>query len=428
MKLKNDNSVSYKNLLLKKPIWSVRYGSSLMLAIILLVFLMSYLISYPEYIEARINIVSENHIKRLIARNAGEIYLKENNGSYITSGEELAYINSPSRDILKVRKILDSINKNVSILENQNFILDQNINLGDLEPYYVDFIKKRNDFFVFKNIAIKRNNKDNLQYSLRLNKKVENEITKEKMILEKKLDVEREKLKRMEKLSSQGIISKNDYNKAQQDFFEYERNIQNNIISNTQVSIKERDVSNDINNLDYQIKEDELKHKQELTNSFNRLQAEIKNWQYNYVFTSPADGKIVFSNNWSDGQYIAENQEFAVIIPKKESEIFCIGLMESLKSGKVQIGQKVKIYLDSYNFEEYGILNGIVYEIYPIPDKDKEGKYFYRIKIKLLNGLKSSLGKNIPYTPDLNGKAKIITKDISLLERLFLKLRKATEQ
>lgn len=426
--MKEDNSVNYKNLILKKPLWSIRYGSGLMLAFIILVFFMSYLIKYPEYIEARINIVSEDHIKRLIAKRSGEIYLNEKNGTYLDSGNEIAYINSPSLEILKMRSILDSINKNMILLEDQNFIINENINLGDLEPYYVDFIKKRNDFFVFEKIALKQNNKHNLKYSLELNRKVENEIDKEKKILEKKLNVEREKLKRMERLYDQGIISRNDYNKAQQDFLDYERNIQNNIISNTQTSINEREVSNSISSLDYQIKEDELKHKQELINSFNRLQGEIKNWQYNYVFTSPVNGKLVYSNNWSNGQYIAENQEFGVIIPKKATEIFCIGLMESFKSGKVHNGQKVKIYLDSYNFEEHGILNGIVYEVYPIPYKDEEGRYFYRVKIKLSNGLKSSLGKIIPYTPDLNGNAKIITKDISLLERLFLKLRKTVER
>ena len=425
--MKEENSVNYKNLILKKPSWSIRYGSGLMLAFIILVFLMSYLIKYPEYIEARINIVSEDHIKRLIAKKSGEIYLKEKNGIYLTAGKEIAYINSPSLEILKVRSVLDSINKNPNLLVTSSFNLDENINLGDLEPYYVDFIKKRNDYFVFKKIALKQNNKQNLEYSLSLNRKVENEIGKERTILEKKLNVEKEKIKRMERLYEQGIISRNDFNKAQQDFLDYEKSIQNNIISNTQTSINERDVYNSINNLDYQIKEDELKHKQEVINAFNRLQAEVKNWQYNFVFTSPVNGKLVYSNNWSNGQFISENQEFCVVIPEKETEIFCIGNMESFKSGKVQKGQKVKIYLDSYNFEEYGILNGIVYEVYPIPDKNKEGKYFYRVRIKLSNGLKSSLGKNIPYSPDLNGNAKIVTKDLSLLERLFYKLRKTVD-
>lgn len=252
--MKEDNSVNYKNLILKKPLWSIRYGSGLMLAFIILVFFMSYLIKYPEYIEARINIVSEDHIKRLIAKRSGEIYLNEKNGTYLDSGNEIAYINSPSLEILKMRSILDSINKNMILLEDQNFIINENINLGDLEPYYVDFIKKRNDFFVFEKIALKQNNKHNLKYSLELNRKVENEIDKEKKILEKKLNVEREKLKRMERLYDQGIISRNDYNKAQQDFLDYERNIQNNIISNTQTSINEIEVSNSISSLDYQIK------------------------------------------------------------------------------------------------------------------------------------------------------------------------------
>jgi hypothetical protein len=49
------------------------------------------------------------------------------------------------------------------------------------------------------------------------------------------------------------------------------------------------------------------------------------------------------------------------------------------------------------------------------------------LKIKLTHGLVTSLNKKIPYTPDLNGNAKIVTMDISLLERLFLKIVKAVD-
>ncbi len=231
----------------------------------------------------------------------------------------------------------------------------------------------------------------------------------------------------MSSLYKEGIISKNDLNKAEQDYLEYQRRLSSNGTSTIQASINEKDTYNDVYNLDNVIKEEEIKYRQDMINAFKRLKAEVKNWHYNYSFTAPNKGILFFSSNWSDGQFISPSQEFAAIVPSKKSEIFCNGIMPSFQSGKVEKGQIVKVYLDGYNYEEYGIIEGKISYIYPIPERNKDGDYFYKVRIALINGLTTSLKKKIPYTPDLNGTAKIVTKDLSLLERLFMKIRKGTQ-
>lgn len=427
MEIKTEKSNNYKNLILKKPNWLVRFGSGLMFFLLLLILLLSHFIEYPEYIEADINIVSEDHIKRLVSKRGGNLHLITKNGEFVTKGQELAYIENSSIEILKLRKIIDSISNDLTLIESKEFVLDSQIILGELEPFYIDFLKKRNDFFIFNEISSKENNKKNLGRTLILNRQVKNEILKEKQILEKELFVEKEKLNRVKKLYLEGIVSKNDFNKAEQDFLEREKQIQNSKTSISQANVSEMEIKNNIDNLDYQISEDELKYRQEMESAFNRLKAEISNWSYEFSFNSPIDGKIFFNNNWSNNEFISENQEFGAIIPINDTEIYCMGVMKSNNSGKVVKGQKVKIYLDSFNYEENGILRGEVFEVYPIPEKNQNGEYQYKLRIKLKEGLKTSLNKTIPYTPNLNGNAKIITKDLSLLERVFLKIIKLIE-
>lgn len=422
-----DNSISYKNLMLKNPKWAIKYGSGLMLLFFLLIFFISYIIRYPEYIEAKINIVSEDHIKRLITKRGGNLHLLSKNGNVVLQGQQLAFIENPSLDIIKIDLAIDRINKDLNILEFDGFNIDDNISWGELEPYYLDFLKKRKDYFIFNNIATKKNNAKNLENSLSLNLKAINHLDREREILKKSLEVEKEKINRFEKLYQEGIISKNDLNKAEQDYLEYERRLSANETSKIQATLNEKETYNNVNNLDNVIREDEIKYRQEMINSFKRLRAEVNNWHYNNSFVAPNKGIIFFNSNWSDGQFISDGQEFATIIPSRKSEIFCIGIIPSFQSGKVKQGQAVKIYLDGYNYEEYGIIEGRIKYIYPIPERNKDGNYFYKIKISLTKGLFTSLKKRIPYTPDLNGTAKIVTKDISLLERLFIKIRKGTE-
>lgn len=151
-----DNSISYKNLMLKNPKWAIKYGSGLMLLFFLLIFFISYIIRYPEYIEAKINIVSEDHIKRLITKRGGNLHLLSKNGNVVLQGQQLAFIENPSLDIIKIDLAIDRINKDLNILEFDGFNIDDNISWGELEPYYLDFLKKRKDYFIFNNIATKK--------------------------------------------------------------------------------------------------------------------------------------------------------------------------------------------------------------------------------------------------------------------------------
>lgn len=421
-----DHSINYKNLMLKQPKWTIKYGSGLMLLFLLLIFFLSYIIKYPEYIEAKINIVSENHIKRLISKRGGNLHLLSKNGDTVTQGQQLAFIENLSLDIMEVDKITDSIGENLNLLDSNKFNINESINWGELEPFYIDFIKKRKDYFIFKDIATRKNNRKNLENSLSLNKKAIDQIIRERNILERGLSVEKEKINRFQKLYREGIISKNDLNKAEQDYLEYERRLSTNGTSTIQASINENETYNNVYNLDNVIKEEEIKYRQDMINAFKRLKAEINNWHYTYSFIAPNKGIVFFNSNWSNGQFVSQDQEFAAIVPSMKSEIFCTGIMPSFQSGKVKKGQDVKVYLDGYNYEEYGIIQGKVDYVYPIPERNKDGDYFYKVRIILTNGLNTSLKKVIPYTPDLNGSAKIVTKDLSLLERLFIKIRKGT--
>lgn len=146
MKIKTEKSNNYKNLILKKPIWLVRFGSGLMLFFLLLILTLSHFIEYPEYIEADINIVSEDHIKRLVSKRGGNLHLITKNGEIVTKGQELAYIENSSIEILKLRKIIDSISNDLTLIESKEFVLDSQIILGELEPFYIDFLKKEMTF------------------------------------------------------------------------------------------------------------------------------------------------------------------------------------------------------------------------------------------------------------------------------------------
>lgn len=157
----------------------------------------------------------------------------------------------------------------------------------------------------------------------------------------------------------------------------------------------------------------------ELEMSLMRLQADINNWEKNYILVSPVDGKIVFTNYWSTNQIVSAGNIVFNIIPSDKGDLIGKALLPIGQSGKVKVGQPVNIHFDNFPDNEFGVVKGVVRNISLLPS---EG--FYIVDISFPNGLMTTYKKELPCMIETSGKADIITEDISLLERFFMPLKK----
>ena len=83
-------------------------------------------------------------------------------------------------------------------------------------------------------------------------------------------------------------------------------------------------------------------------------------------------------------------------------------------AGKVKKGQRVLVRLDAYPHEEFGFLEGEIFEMVPVSIDN-----YYRANVKLANGLTTNTGKVLPIQPLLNGSAEIMLDDRKLSNRIF---------
>ena len=67
---------------------------------------------------------------------------------------------------------------------------------------------------------------------------------------------------------------------------------------------------------------------------------------------------------------------------------------------------------------EYGILKGAIRTISAIPNKDT-----YKVEVQFLDGMKTSYGIDLPFSPEITGTAEIITEDYSILQRIFFPIK-----
>ena len=106
-----------------------------------------------------------------------------------------------------------------------------------------------------------------------------------------------------------------------------------------------------------------------------------------------------------------------VIDPEPAESRQFIGQMavSSYNLGKIEPGQPVRIQLHAYPQAEYGILQGRVEQLSPVPGEIGQ----YRVQITLPDSLRTSQGKVVRPIPRMDGTAEIVIANPRLIERLI---------
>lgn len=151
--------------------------------------------------------------------------------------------------------------------------------------------------------------------------------------------------------------------------------------------------------------------------AFKNMRTELNQWIQTFAIVAPYDGKASFSKYWSIGQYVTPGEEVMTIIPV-ENQLVGKLLLPTAKSGKVKIGQKVNIKLDSYPYIEFGVVQGTVQAISMMPYEKN-----YLVDVTLPNGLYTNYGKNLQFSQEMPGTAEIITEDVTLFDRIYNPIR-----
>ncbi len=167
----------------------------------------------------------------------------------------------------------------------------------------------------------------------------------------------------------------------------------------------------------------------QLNNLTAQLSTSIQTWELNYVLSAPIDGHISFANYWAENQNISAQQEIFTIVPLEQGKIIGKAMLPIARSGKVKIGQKVNIRFQNFPENEFGIVRGVVENISQVPVETVNSltgtrESSYVVSICLPDGLKTNYNKSLPFLPQMQAQADIITEDLSLLTRFFLPLKR----
>jgi HlyD family secretion protein len=428
-------SEEFQEVLGAVPPWILRWGIIILAVFAVILITGSAVFKYPDTIPAQVTLTGSTPPAAVVARSSGklkELFVSDN--QEVKSGEYLAVIENPAKteDVLELKRFLDGFglrprNDGQAGADTAGYLPGKNLQLGSLQSLYSQFYTTLFEYSEYRRLAyfpqkIKMTKERVEQYEAQYQNLLrQQKISSEQFALAKK------QFRRDSLLHLKGHISHEEYEKSQNVYLQgamSRENMQSNV-DNMRIQIAQ--LKESLLDTGQQDTEKSNGLQTQLQAQISQLKTEIESWEMNYVLQAPVGGKITFTNYWVENQNIPAGGEIFSVVPETDSGIIGKALLPIARSGKVKVGQKVNIRLENFPDNEYGILRGKVRNISLVPTQEGQTAN-YTLEIELPEGLITTYKKELPCLPNMQGRAEIVTEDVSLLERFFLPVKKILKE
>lgn len=412
-------SEEVQDILTKIPHWIIRWGSLVVLIILLLLFLVSWMVKYPDIITTEITITTQIPPEKLIARTSGKIEaILIDDKVLVNENTPLAVIENAAnyKDVFLLKAITDTIS-----LSNSKFPFEklQVAQLGEIENSFALFQKEYISSELNKQLQPYKVESSAQNFEAKQLRERLQLLEGQKEINQSELQLLKADVERYEKIFKKGVISAQEIEKQRLVYLQAEKNYKSLLSSISQLKSSINELNRNSKTTVINESTTSINLERSVMQSFYQLKKAIKDWELNYVFRSSVKGTVSFLQIWSENQTINAGENMFAIIPSTEKGY--IGKVKAVaqNSGKLKIGQKVNVRLANYPDREFGVIEGKLKTISLTPDK--EGNLL--LDIELPNGLQTSYKKQINFQQEMTGTADIITEDLRLLERLLYQFR-----
>ncbi|WP_336536686.1 HlyD family efflux transporter periplasmic adaptor subunit, partial [Bacteroides acidifaciens] len=320
-------------------------------------------------------------------------------------------------DVLWLKLVMDSISteqykKVIDIFEKK-----KNLELGDLTNSFSVLQKAIESYDIFCRLKTYEKKQQALLKEIQHTASYEQSLIKKYELENANCDIAAQAFKRDSTLFVGNAATMIEYEQAKSLLIQKKVSLMTNIAEIENIRIQKSQLSHAlIENTDQSIEKENLLIK-DMETAFKNMRTELNQWIQNFAIVAPYEGKASFSKYWSIGQYVTPGEEVMTIIPV-ENQLVGKLLLPTAKSGKVKIGQKVSIKLDSYPYMEFGLVQGIVQAISLMPYEKN-----YLVDVSLPHGLRTNYGKTLQFSQEMPGTADIITEEMTLFDRIYNPIR-----
>lgn len=459
-----DNTISTKSISQNKPMpieepftineiigqspgWILRSGMTVLLIVVAIGIAMTFVIRYPDKIQALGVITTADPFKPIVTKSSGivdTVFIKTN--QLVLEETPILYIqNTANRNDVKhcieqVKKLENKISIPITVefhipdrqRYDYNFIglntWNENFVLGPMQSAFASLDQQVKEFRYFLSrvdYALKLRAIDHEIEEIQFLNEVleqEKELTEEEVLLSEK-DVDRN-----HQLFDYGVISEREMERSQSGHIGIQKsyllkgnNIAQNRIRIAALNQQKTDV--------HAAREEQIQlYQSRISEIILNFRNQFHQWYQQYYVNAPANGRIQLASNLVRGQTVTAGKSIGYVIPEftnqnseqqKSNLIYAKVFVSSVGIGKIKPGNRAIIRLEAYPYKEYGTIDSYVEEIYPIAEVLENGSRIYELHIPLDSLLMTDYGYPIHYTPEMPIQVAVIAKERSLFERIF---------
>lgn len=412
-------SEEVQEILTRVPHWMIRWGSVVVLIIILSLFFVSWFIKYPDIVSAPIVITTNTPPEKIIAKVSGKIEsILVNDKANVLRNTPLAVIENAAnyKDVFALSQAITKVQNSLITFPFDDF---ENAQLGEVESTFAVFQKEYISDQLntqLKPYAVEGSAQsyESIQIRERLNL-----LESQKSINQQELELQKIDVERYDGLYKKGIIAAQELEKHKLSYLQVERNYKSLLSTISQLKSSLNELNRNKRTTTINENKENVNLQRNLLQSFYLLKKALRDWELNYVLRASIDGKVSFLQLWAPNQTVTAGDNVFAIIPSNENGY--IGKLKAAvqNSGKIKVGQKVNIRLANYPDREFGMLTGTIINISLTPDKENN----LLLNVALPNGLQTSYKKQITFQQEMSGTADIVTEDLRLIERLLYQFR-----
>ncbi len=417
-------SEEFNEVLSAVPAWIVRWGITMIACVVLMLLVGSAVFKYPDVISSTVTLTGTTPVSAVVARTSGKLQeLYVGNNQQVKANTLLAVIENPAgtNDILRLKELLRQAENSLDTIA---LVPSQQLRLGSLQSLYSSFYLSMSEYRQFKELAYHLKKIELVKARIVKNEVYYRNMLKQKELSEVQAKIAHQQYARDSLLGVKGLVSKEAVEEAYSRYLQSSLSAENMERSLENLQIQLAQMNESLYDTEYQYLDQKNTLETQLRSLVNQLRAEIDAWEINYALITPIDGEITLTQYWTNNQNVTAGNVVFNIVPTNQGEIVGKAMLPTERSGKVKKGQKVNIRFSNYPDKEFGIVKGIVENISLIPVLDVQNAKSYMVDIQLPNGLRTSYNKDLPFLPEMEGQADIITEDISLLERFLMPIRK----
>ncbi|MDR2980109.1 MAG: HlyD family efflux transporter periplasmic adaptor subunit [Bacteroidales bacterium] len=421
--LENNDTLSnnYMENIPSKRIRRLAWGIFLSLCAVLL---LASIVQYPDTEIVSVTLTTNMQREHLVARAAGNIHFLQWEGAEVEPNTPIAIVENTAdyEDVVSVDSIVKSQLKilDTALVDSTN--LKITYRLGEIQEYFLAFYNARKnlEMVVYDRVAVKAIE------GLKQQQQIAHDLLD---ISNKQLGIEQSITQAQSELHQNAQNSYYEEAATKEEYLQEKLRFLSQLRNEQSASLNTKNIVEQISSINTTLGKEELDfekkilfYRYEFVSSAYQLLSMVEEWKARYLLTSNIEGNVIFLTGWRDNQFVSAGDEVATIIPHDE-EYFCYGFVQPKSLSKIEKGQKVNINFDGYTTFEYGTVLGNL-DYINIINKDS----IVRVFISLPDGLITSHKETINFVHELRGMGQIITKEKSILYRLFEKTAKAFEK